>query len=81
MIHVLFFGKLRDEFNIDQLSICEPCPNIHSLFELLANKHDALTALKSTPNLLIAINQDMADEHATLTAGDEVAFFPPVTGG
>jgi molybdopterin synthase sulfur carrier subunit len=29
----------------------------------------------------MALNQVMADEVAALTAGAEVAFFPPVTGG
>jgi molybdopterin synthase sulfur carrier subunit len=28
-----------------------------------------------------ALNQTMADEAAAVKAGDEVAFFPPVTGG
>ncbi|WP_069469877.1 MoaD/ThiS family protein [Candidatus Marithrix sp. Canyon 246] len=34
-----------------------------------------------TANLLIAINQEYADKDAIVNAGDEVAFFPPVTGG
>ena len=32
-------------------------------------------------NLRAAVNQDMADADAAVRAGDEVAFFPPVTGG
>lgn len=32
-------------------------------------------------NLRAAINQDMAGNDAGVKAGDEVAFFPPVTGG
>jgi molybdopterin synthase sulfur carrier subunit len=32
-------------------------------------------------NLLMAINQDYVQSHATVEDGDEVAFFPPVTGG
>ena len=32
-------------------------------------------------NLLMAINQDYVQAHATVQDGDEVAFFPPVTGG
>ncbi len=31
--------------------------------------------------LRMALNQEMRDEDAALTLGDEVAFFPPVTGG
>jgi molybdopterin synthase sulfur carrier subunit len=32
-------------------------------------------------NTLIAINQEYASPASTVRAGDEVAFFPPVTGG
>jgi molybdopterin synthase sulfur carrier subunit len=30
---------------------------------------------------MMALNQEMADRETPLKAGDEVAFFPPVTGG
>lgn len=33
------------------------------------------------PRLLAAVNQDYASLDAMLRDGDEVAFFPPVTGG
>ena len=33
------------------------------------------------PNTLIAVNKEYADRRKLLTEGDEVAFFPPVTGG
>lgn len=32
-------------------------------------------------NLLMAVNQDYVQAHAAVKDGDEVAFFPPVTGG
>jgi molybdopterin synthase sulfur carrier subunit len=33
------------------------------------------------PNTLIAVNQEYATPAQTVRDGDEVAFFPPVTGG
>ena len=33
------------------------------------------------PNTLVAINQEYAKPSDTVADGDEVAFFPPVTGG
>ena len=33
------------------------------------------------PNLLIAVNMEYTDASRQLKSGDEVAFFPPVTGG
>lgn len=35
----------------------------------------------SSEKILIAINQEYADKDAKLHNGDEIAFFPPVTGG
>lgn len=32
-------------------------------------------------NILMAVNQEYAESGQTVTDGDEVAFFPPVTGG
>ncbi|MDX1376686.1 MAG: MoaD/ThiS family protein, partial [Burkholderiales bacterium] len=39
------------------------------------------SALADGRRLRAAVNQDMAPPEARLRAGDEVAFFPPVTGG
>jgi len=37
--------------------------------------------LATAKNLRCAVNQDMAGLDAPITDGDEIAFFPPVTGG
>ena len=42
----------------------------------LATDEDALP-----PKVLIAVNQEYADLNHPVQDGDEVAFFPPVTGG
>ena len=49
--------------------------------ELLARGGAYAEALAPGRALRMALNQVMADEAAALTAGAEVAFFPPVTGG
>lgn len=49
-----------------------------------ANISDLWTQVSSDPmpeNTLIAVNMEYTDQEHTLTEGDEVAFFPPVTGG
>ena len=38
-------------------------------------------ALAEKKNVRAAVNQDMAKSGAAIRAGDEIAFFPPVTGG
>jgi len=40
-----------------------------------------LTGSPIPANTLVAINQEYAAPDAPVRAGDEVAFFPPVTGG
>ena len=49
--------------------------------ELLTRGGAYAEALAPGRALRMALNQVMADEAAALTAGAEVAFFPPVTGG
>ena len=49
--------------------------------ELLARGGAYAEALAPGRALRMALNQVMTDEAAALTAGAEVAFFPPVTGG
>ena len=49
--------------------------------ELLTRGGVYAEALAPGRALRMALNQVMADEAAALTAGAEVAFFPPVTGG
>ena len=38
-------------------------------------------ALAGAKNLRCAVNQDMAGPDTAIADGDEIAFFPPVTGG
>lgn len=49
--------------------------------ELRARDAAHAEALDPQRAVRAAVNQAMADESATLADGDEVAFFPPVTGG
>ena len=49
--------------------------------ELLARGGPMAEALAPGRAVRTALNQELAHEHAGLAEGDEVAFFPPVTGG
>ncbi len=49
--------------------------------ELMLLGQDYAQVLSRGKAVRLALNQTLCDETATLKAGDEVAFFPPVTGG
>jgi len=79
-INVLFFASLREEIGraSDEIDFSEEklsTLNIEGLWK-------QATGQKSFPeNLLVAVNQEYKDPQTPLKDGDEVAFFPPVTGG
>lgn len=73
-IQVKFFASLREELSQSETTV-----------EQASTVADVWTqATQSSPqpnNLLVAINLDYATMQSTVSDGDEVAFFPPVTGG
>ena len=74
-IHVRFFASLRERIGHASLSI--ESEGITTAREVWASISD----LKPDEEMLIAINKHYADLDRGVTDGDEVAFFPPVTGG
>lgn len=76
-IQIRYFASLRERLgrSHDELSLQEPALTVAQLWSTLWPD----TPLP--PNTLIAINQEYADTQAVPEDGDEVAFFPPVTGG
>ena len=82
MITVMFFASVCEaagdgQIEIEATGLTTVSDLIASLGERSTNYRDAL----ARENLLIAVNQTMVDSRATIGDGDEVAFFPPVTGG
>lgn len=84
MIKVLFFGRVREELDCDSLEIVLEQGNasLDQLQRRLCEQGGEkwLTVL-GQDNIIRAVNQTVAEGDADLADGDEVAFFPPVTGG
>ena len=83
-VKVLFFAALREQVGVtsEEIDLPGETATIASLRSHLAARGDKWqTALSEKKLLRFAVNQDMAQADAMLKAGDEVAFFPPVTGG
>ena len=82
MIKVVFFAALREQLACSELMVSSK--NIATVADLkhqLANKNEQWQSLFNNSSLLSAVNHDMVDSEQTIKSGDEVAFFPPVTGG
>ncbi len=82
MIKVLFFAQLRDQLGVSELSLeSAENPNVQVLLNNLKAKDESWERVLSSATLMVAINQTISNKTATLSSGDEVALFPPVTGG
>ena len=83
MIKVLFFAGLREALGVGSESLALPVGvgTVGALRDNLAARGEPWSALTTTKNLRAAVNQQMVGPDAPVKAGDEVAFFPPVTGG
>ena len=80
-VTVLFFATLRDLVGDRQLTI-ELDSNANTLAQLRAELIRRYPAIDDNLRVaLSAINEDFAFDDDTLADGDEVAFFPPVSGG
>ncbi|MCP4288560.1 MAG: MoaD/ThiS family protein [Gammaproteobacteria bacterium] len=81
MIKVLYFARLREDLNIGSESM-DAVRDLDSLCKVLSARGDEWAEnFGENQMLLMSVNQEMADLSTQLTDGDEVAFFPPVTGG
>ena len=54
---------------------------VKGLLGCLARRDGGLKEMFALPSLLCAVNMEYADGDTPLTDGDEVALFPPVSGG
>lgn len=82
MIRLLFFASVRDRLGRAEETLEAPPETIGALREQLAARGETWhSVFGPDQRLLAAVNQDMANPETRLNDGDEVGFFPPVTGG
>lgn len=81
-ITVKFFARLREELDTASLTVeAESDLTAGKLLQSLAARGGSWTQLAGAQPVMIAVNQVMTKPDTVLQPGDEVAFFPPVTGG
>lgn len=82
MIKLLFFGQLKESLQCEQLQLGVDKPiTIAQLKALLVETYPSWEKHVFDKQLLTAVNQSMCNSLQLVCAGDEVALFPPVTGG
>ena len=85
MIKIIFFARLRELMGIEQLDYeldSEEHTSVDNVLHALSTQYPSLNDYITHGHLvMIAVNQQTADLSKTLKSGDELAFFPPVTGG
>jgi molybdopterin synthase sulfur carrier subunit len=84
MVRVLYFAWLRERVGTGEEALALPAgvATVGALIDWLSALDNRHAAAFADPHLVrAAVNQDMVRPTAPIADGDEVAFFPPVTGG
>ena len=84
MARILYFASLAETLGQKSESIELPadCDTVDDLVRLLRARGEPYTStFDGSTRILVAINQEMSEPGAGIGANDEIAFFPPVTGG
>ena len=84
MLKIHYFAHLREQLGREQddLMLPDGIVNVADLIEFIKNADPAVNDIfESTPKILVAINQVIVSRDSKVTQNDEIAFFPPMTGG
>ena len=81
---LLYFAWLRQKIGQGEETVAPPADvtDVAGLVDWLRDRSPAhAAALARMDAIRVAVNQEFAALDTAIAAGDEVAFFPPVTGG
>ena len=84
IINVLYFAWMREHTGTtsEQITLPAGAKTVGDLMPLLmARSAGHALALKNMAAVRVAVNRSYGDLKTAVAAGDEIAFFPPVTGG
>jgi molybdopterin synthase sulfur carrier subunit len=83
MLTIQYLASVREALGAgnEQIELPENVGNVAELAQHLAKRGDAWTLLLDNAQVLIAVNQTVADRSTPLAGSEEIAFFPPMTGG
>jgi molybdopterin synthase sulfur carrier subunit len=82
MIKVIFFAALREQLGCAGTEVsANNASTVAEVKDALGQENADWKNYLTNNSLLCAVNHEMVNNDFSVKAGDEVAFFPPVTGG
>ena len=84
MIRIKYFARLSESLGIksEELTHSEQINSAEDIINTLISRGETWAEEFTGENkILVAVNQEMSERNTAVNDGDEVAFFPPVTGG
>ncbi|WP_339720256.1 molybdopterin converting factor subunit 1 [uncultured Paraglaciecola sp.] len=86
MLTILFFGHLKEVLKTESIQVdlavnSDAITTVSKLRNMLQSKGEMWSEYLAYGKALVAVNQEMTSDATVLKEGDEIAFFPPVTGG
>lgn len=82
-LHILYFAWLRERVGVpeEEVDVPEDVATVAGLIAWMGTRGAAYAQAFASKTIRCAVNQTFAGPDSVLLSGDEVAFFPPVTGG
>ncbi len=83
MLTVRFFAQFREALDCDALEVPwqAELSDLDALEAALRARGENWRQVLDGDNLIRALNHVVVDSNVVLNDGDEIAFFPPMTGG
>ena len=81
---LLYFAWIRTNLGVSEelLDVPSEIKDVEGLLHWLINRGESYKTVFSDLSLIhVSVNQEYVDLDNAITQGDEIAFFPPVTGG
>lgn len=83
MILISYFARYREQLNLggEKLPLTATLKSIDDVRQLLIARGGVWAEVLGESNLMCALNQELCNSDQAIEDFDEIAFFPPVTGG
>ena len=83
MLKIHYFASVREQLDCsgEELALPDGVESVAQLAGTLAARGEPWSMLQDSQQVLVAVNQQVADFTHVLRGDEEVAFFPPMTGG